>query len=670
MKSLYFFTLFTSLILMSCSSTVPNYASFEEYPVYDGTDLGLTLSYPEKHAVFKIWSPAAEEMELRLYEKGLGGEALEVLPMQRKEQGVWERREERDLLGKYYTFRVKYQGQWREEVPDPYARAVGTNGLRAMVVDLSKTHPEGWLMDEKAAYLHKTDAILYELHVRDLSMHPQAGIQAKGKFLGLCETGTRSAEDLPTGLDHILELGVTHVHLLPSYDYYTVDESQPELAQFNWGYDPQNYNVPEGSYATDPEDGVVRIREFKQMVKTLHDKGLRVVMDVVYNHTGRSEDSSFEQLVPGYFYRHNADGSFSNASGCGNEVASERPMVRKFIIESLQYWMQEYHIDGFRFDLMGIHDQETMNQISDSLHAIDPSVLLYGEGWMAGDSPLEESKRSLKKYTHQLNRIAAFSDDIRDGLKGSVFSHEDRGFASGKPGMEATVRFGIVGATAHPQVDYAKVNYSDAPWADEPYQCINYVSCHDNHTLYDRLINSVKDASEQERIQMHKLANAIVLTSQGIPFLHAGVEFLRTKGGDENSYKSPDRVNQLDWPRKKQYEEVFDYYRGLIQLRKGHPVFRMPSKALIQEHLRFLELPSGVVGYQLAGRAVGDAWEEVLVLLNGRRVPQAVEIPEGYWTVVVNERAVNEEGLGRISGGRMTLPATAAWVLVKSGSRD
>ncbi len=648
---------------MSCQPAAPTYQSFEEYPVYQGDDLGLRYT-PEK-STFKVWSPTAEVMELRLYDKALGGKVRKTLSMSRGNDGVWVKEENRDLLGTYYTFRIKQQGKWLNEVPDPYAKACGTNGLRAMVVDLKKTNPKGWAQDKSPAFNNKTDAILYEIHVRDASVHPASGIQHKGKFLGLAETGTQTPADVVTGLDHIKDLGVTHVHLLPSYDYHTVDESNLDEPQFNWGYDPQNYNIPEGSYSTNPEDGNVRIREFKQLIKSLHENGLRVVMDVVYNHTGRTEESNFNQLVPGYYYRQNEDGSFANASACGNETSSDRPMTRKFIVESVKYWVQEYHIDGFRFDLMGIHDQETMNLISKELHEINPSILLYGEGWTAGDSPLPEPKRSLKKYTHQLDRIAAFSDDVRDGLKGSVFAHEDTGFASGKPDMEASVKFGIVAATQHPQIDYAKVNYSDAPWAKEPFQCINYVSCHDNHTLYDRLVNSVEDGDEAELIQMHKLANAVVLTSQGIPFLHAGVEFLRTKGGVENSFKSPDSVNQIDWPRKAQYQEVFEYYKGLVRLRKSHPAFRMPSNALIQEHLKFLDSPKGVIAYTLNGKAVGDSWSKILVLFNGNREGLPVTIPKGPWKLVLTQNQINEAGLSSMTGGTIRMAATSAMIFVK-----
>ncbi|MEM9922134.1 MAG: type I pullulanase, partial [Bacteroidota bacterium] len=418
------------------------YNSYEEYPVYEGTDLGL--QYTKEGSTFKLWAPAAEAARVRLYEKDLGGEALQSQDMKRGEKGVWTLEIPEDLQGKYYAFQTKNKGQWSDEVPDPYVKAVGANGKRGAIIDWSTTNPPNWEGDQRPPLAHPTDIVLYELHIRDLSTHSSSGIQHKGKFLGLAETGTKSPEGAATGLDHIKELGVTHVHLLPSFDYMSIDETRPEDNGFNWGYDPQNYNCPEGSYSTNPSDGATRVREFKQMVKSLHDNGLRVILDVVYNHTGATEGSNFNQLVPGYYYRQKEDGSFSDASACGNETASDRPMMRKFIVESVQYWVNEYHLDGFRFDLMGIHDIETMNQVSSALKAIDPSIFVYGEGWTAGSSPLAEEQQALKKNTHRLDRIAAFSDDLRDGAKGSVFEHEDRGFATAKKGMEESIKFGVV----------------------------------------------------------------------------------------------------------------------------------------------------------------------------------------------------------------------------------
>lgn len=541
------FILFCFLMILAKQHTAQS--QYDQYPAYTGNDLGLT--YTSQSSFFRIWSPPATEVELCLYKEGSGGEAYKVLPMQKAEAGTWTLTVSENIKGHFYTIRTKINGKWNNEVTDPYARAVGINGQRAMVVDLKETNPEGWSKDKSPAFSDKnlpTDAIIYELHIRDATIHPSSGVEHKGKFLGLAETGTKNAAGLSTGLDHIKELGVTHVHLLPFYDYNSVDETK--TGQYNWGYDPVHYNVPEGSYSTNAADGTTRIRELKQMIQAFHKKGLRVVMDVVYNHTALTETSNFNQLVPGYYYRQKADGSFSDATACGNETASEREMFRKFMLESVLYWVNEYHIDGFRFDLMGVHDIKTMNLISDTLHKIKPDILLYGEGWTAGASPYPEAQRAVKKNAHLLKGIAVFSDDMRDGIKGSVFDIKDKGFATGKTSNAESVKFGIVASGKHVQIDMGKVNYSKEPYTSGPDNVITYAECHDNNILWDKIALSVPEASEADRKKMHELALTIVLTSQGIPFLHAGSEFLRSKFGEENSYNKGDSVNAIRWDLK------------------------------------------------------------------------------------------------------------------------
>jgi pullulanase len=637
--------------------------TFDQYPEYAGADLGMRWS--ARSTAFKFWSPAAEAVELRLYEAGQGGTPLDVRLLEKEKKGVWQTTLRGDQHGKYYTVRVKTGGKWLAETPDPYARAVGTNGQRGMIVNLAATNPLGWENDRRPAQANFTDIILYELHVRDLSSHPSAGIRHAGQFLAFTESGTRNRQDASTGLDHLRELGVTHVHLLPSFDFRSVDESKPSAGQYNWGYDPENYNAPEGSYATRADDGAVRIREFKQAIQALHSNGLRVVMDVVYNHTGATAESVFNRCVPGYFYRQKSDGTLSDASACGNETASERAMVRKFIVESVVFWATEYHVDGFRFDLMGIHDIETMNEVRAALRAVDPTIFVYGEGWTAGGSPLPDAQRALKINTLRLDGIAAFSDDFRDALKGSVFDHADRGFVSGKAGQEESIKFGIVAATRHPQVAYERVNYSKAPWANEPYQSIQYAECHDNHTLWDRLAQSRPDASEADRIKMHQLALTMVLTAQGVPFLHAGTEFLRTKNGVENSYKSPDNVNWMDWDRKSQYASVGQFTQQLIALRKNHAAFRLPSAELIRQHLRFLEgLPSTVVGFQITD-APNERWKKIIVLHNGNATEQTVNLPDGNWTAVLSDGVVRESGIYYRQGGEVKVAAYSSVIFVE-----
>ncbi len=648
-----FFTLFASF--------TPDNTSPDIYPAYSGNDLGVNWS-PEK-TVFKIWAPTANAVKLRLYASGDGGKPLQTFNLLKGREGTWSISVKEDLKNQYYTFITNINGVWLNERPDIYAKAVGINGKRGMVVDLVSTDPKKWSLDKKPVQKSFTDIIIYELHVRDLSVSPNSGIEHKGKFLGLTETKTRSQDGTATGLDHIKSLGVTHIHLLPSFDFNSIDESKAGSAQYNWGYDPLNYNVPEGSYATDAYDGNVRIREFKKMVQTLHANGLRVILDVVYNHTCDTT-ANFNEFVPSYFYRHKADGSYSNGTGCGNETASEKAMMRKYMVESVVYWAREYHIDGFRFDLMGVHDIETMNAISAALHTIDPTIFIYGEGWTAGDSPLPEQLRADKSNVAKLDKIAVFSDDIRDGLRGGWSDVKSKGFVSGAPGTAESVKFGIVGSVQHPQVDYTKVNYDKAPWAAEPYQTITYVSCHDDNTLWDRLKISNPTASEPELIKMDKLANAIVLTSQGVSFLLAGEEMLRSKNGVANSFNSPDAINQLDWSRKTRYKEVFNYYRSLIAMRKHHPAFRMPSANMIREHLHFMETGDlNIIAYQINGNANGDTWRNILLVFNGNAAAGKVKIPPGKWRMVSDGRQIDEKSIKAVEGGQVIIPGTSAYIL-------
>lgn len=602
---------------------------YDQYPTYKGNDLGLT--YTSQSSLFRIWSPPAAEVELRLYKQGTGGHVYRSLAMTKSQSGTWVAKVEENLKGVFYTVRTKINGKWNNEVTDPYARAVGINGQRAMVVDLKDTNPDGWNKDRSPDFSDKnlpTDAIIYELHIRDATIHPSSGVKYKGKFLGLAETGTKNTAGLSTGLDHIKELGVTHVHLLPFYDYNSVDETKTD--QYNWGYDPVHYNVPEGSYSTNAADGLTRIRELKQMILAFHKKGLRVVMDVVYNHTALTETSNFNQLVPGYYYRQKADGSFSDATACGNETASEREMFRKFMLESVLYWVKEYHIDGFRFDLMGVHDIKTMNLISDTLHKIKPDILLYGEGWTAGASPYPEEQRAVKKNAHLLKGIAVFSDDIRDGIKGSVFDSKDRGFATGKTSNAESVKFGIVASGKHVQIDMSKVNYSKEPYTSGPDNVITYAECHDNNILWDKIALSVPEASEADRKKMHELALTIVLTSQGIPFLHAGSEFLRSKFGEENSYNKGDSVNAIRWDLKTQHLDLYKKIGSLIQMRKEHAGFRMTTAKQINRAIKFKKpVEDGLIIYELdMERYVNrktENWTTARIIFNGTGSAKVIE---------------------------------------------
>ncbi len=630
MKHLFSLTLL-SMLLHSCAPPAPPYKTFEEYPA---TQASLWLAYSKEATEFKIWSPTAEKVKLNLYKTGAEVKPYKVHQLEASENGLWTKNVEGDLNGTYYTYQVKINGKWLAETPGIYAQAVGVNGMRAMVVDLPATNPEKWAQDKGPALLAPNEAIIYELHIRDLTIHPQSGSSKAGKYLGLVESGTRGPGGVATGLEHIRELGVTHVHLLPAFDYYSIDETRLDSPQFNWGYDPQNYNVPEGSFSSDPHHAEVRIREFKKMVNTLHDNGIGVILDVVYNHTGRTETSNFNLEVPGYYYRQREDGTYSDASACGNETASERAMMRKYILESVTYWMTEYHLDGFRFDLMGIHDIATMNEVATKLKAINPNVLLYGEGWTAGNSPLPLEQRALKQNMTRMPQVSAFSDDLRDGLKGSVFDDKSTGFVTGAEKTEESIKFGVVGSIQHPQVKYDSVNYSKAPWTNDPWQAISYVSCHDNHTLYDKLKISCPAAKQDELTAIDKLANAIVLTSQGTAFIHAGEELLRTKKGSHNSYNQPDSINQIDWNWKVANRAVFEYYKNLIAIRKTHPAFRMTSGAQVRENLEFKRVELGIVSYQISGNANGDEWKNILVIYNARKSPIRYEL-KGTWSLAV-----------------------------------
>lgn len=649
------------------STNLPRYmeSEYASWPAYNGSDLELSVDASGTH--FTLWSPKAEAAEVLIYDTDRNTAPVETLPMKRGENGTWRASVPAKLYGKFYTFRVTVDGRQLAETPGVWAKAVGTNGERAAIIDFAATDPAGWSDDKGPELKNITDAVLYEMHHRDFSVHPSSGIVHKGKFLALTEPQTRSMLGDATGIDHLKELGVTHVHILPSYDYNSVDESNLPSNQYNWGYDPFNYNAPEGSYSTDPADPAVRVREMKEMVKALHDAGIGVVMDVVYNHTANNDDSNFSLTAPGYYYRHRADGSYSDASGCGNETASERQQMRDFIINSVKYWAKEYHIDGFRFDLMAIHDIETMNEVAAELKKINPSIFVYGEGWTAGDSPLPAEQRALKENVDKMTGIAVFSDDIRDAVKGHYSDARDRGFATGKPGNEETVKIGIVASTAHPQVDYSKGNNSKFAYAGAPTEIINYVSCHDDLTLTDKLAASMPGSSEADRQRAARLAQTIVFTSQGTPFMFAGEEVFRDKKGVHNSYKSPDSVNAIDWTLKNKNAAQFNYYRELIKLRKAHPAFRMTTADEIARNIVFDKITSpNVISYSIKNNANGDEWKEIKLVFNGSDSPFVAKIPKGDWTVVARDGQLKADGLGTSKGGTVVVEPTSALILART----
>lgn len=613
------------------------------------------VEYSPKETTFQLTtSPDVKKVNVLLSDTDSDNPAEQMIKqMKRVGAGKWELTVKSDLKGKYYLFSV-YNNAQPDNTPGIFAKAVGVNGKRGAIVDLRDTDPEGWNSDVRPTLNNPCDLVIYEMHHRDFSVDLSSGLKNKGKFLALTE---------PKAIEHLQRLGVNAVHILPSFDYASVDESKPDAPQYNWGYDPLNYNVPEGSYSTDAATPTTRIREFKQMVQALHKAGIRVILDVVYNHTFDINGSNFQKTYPDYFYRKTAEGKYSDGSGCGNETASEKPLMREFMKESVEYWVKEYHIDGFRFDLMGVHDIETMNEIRAMVDKIDPSIYIYGEGWSAGSCAYPQEKLAMKAHAKQLDGIGAFCDDMRDALRGPFSDDHKGGFLIGEPNQEESIKFGIVGAIAHPQIDMTKVNYSREAWTNEPSQMVAYVSCHDDMCLTDRLRATMPYITDDELIRLDLLAQTAVLTSQGVPFILAGEEMLRDKKGVHNSFRSPDSINRLDWNNLKRYPQVFDYYAGLIALRKAHPAFRMGKAEEVRKNLEFVDAPKGVVAFRLKNNAGGDAWQNIYVVLNSQKTPQSVKVAEGSYTKVVANGKVNAEGLGLISGSTLTVAPQSALIV-------
>lgn len=606
-----------------------------------------------------------KQVEIHIYEDGQGGKAIKTIKMKASGENRWEATVKGDLKGKFYTFDIG-----KGETPGVFAKAVGVNGMRGAIVDMAETNPQGWENDQRPVIQSPADLVIYEMHWRDFSIDVSSGLKNKGKFLALTE---------PKAIEHLKNLGVNAVHILPSFDYASVDETKLDTPQYNWGYDPKNYNVPEGSYSTDPYNPVTRIKEFKQMVQALHKAGIRVILDVVYNHTFNIDHSNFQLTYPDMYYRKTADGKYSDGSGCGNETASEKPLMREFMLESVKYWIDEYHIDGFRFDLMGVHDIETMQQIRAEVNKIDPSIYIYGEGWSAGSCAYPVDKLAMKANAQQLNGIGAFSDDMRDALRGP-FSDDHKGaLLAGIPGEEESLKFGIVGGIAHPQVDMTKVNYDKKPWTNNPTEQISYVSCHDDMCLVDRLKASIpsltdKNIPEKERtaelIRIDQLAQTAVFTSQGVPFILSGEEMLRDKKGIHNSYNSPDSINHLDWNNLQRYPQLFTYYKNLIQLRKNHPAFRLATGDKVRQHLEFLPAVNSkdvkqdcLVGFLLKDLQEIDAWKTIVVIYNFNKEAKEMAIPEGNYTIACCNGAIDEAGLGEVSGKEVLVDGQSALIL-------
>jgi len=643
--------------------TMPNVYSTETFEAdftYEGDDLGAV--WTAEKTSFRVWAPTATEVKLNLYKSGTAStdDLIESIPMTKSDKGTWVAEKSGDLNGTYYTYTVTTK-DGTNEACDPYARTTGVNGKRAMVIDLDSTDPEGWENDtDPHAGASITDAVIYELHVRDLSVDESSGITNKGKYLGLIETGTTNSKGVATGLDHMKDLGITHLHLLPVYDYGSVDESKLDKAQFNWGYDPVNYNVPEGSYATDPYDGAVRVKEFKQMVKGLHDNGISVIMDVVYNHVYSGGDFCFNKIVPGYFSRISDSGAYSNGSGCGNDTASERSMVSKYIVDSVKYWADEYHIDGFRFDLVGLIDTVTINKIIAEVHKTHPNVIFYGEGWTMSTQVTKQGyTMTTQANSAHTPDFSFFSDTIRDALKGSVFNNTEPGYVSGASGKAALIENCFLGQPS---------------WTKNPTQNINYASCHDNLSLFDKLALSNPNDSVADRIKMNNLAVAIYMTSQGTPFMQAGEEMLRSKpladgGFDHNSYSSPDSVNSIKWDNlnDESYQAVYNYYKGLIAFRKAHPALRMTTTDAVNANITILDnLGANVTAFQIKGGANGDTSDGIIVIFNPNKTVATVALPEGNWNIYINGEVAGTTALGSYQGQVKVAPISAMVLLLEN----
>ena len=629
---------------------------FEEEFTYSGNDLGA--EWTKEATTFKVWAPTAEAVSVNLFK---GGDAekddkTETLKMKKGEKGVWSVEKTGDLKGVYYTYTVKVDGT-ENEACDPYAKAAGVNGDRAMVIDLASTNPEGWADDKNPnSDLKITDTFIYELQVRDLSADKSSGITNVGKYLGLTETGTKTESGISTGLDHMKDLGITHLHLNPVYDYATVDETKLESDQYNWGYDPKNYNVPEGSYSTDPYNGEVRVEEFKQMVKTLHENDISVVLDVVYNHTYSGTDYCYNKIVPGYFHRVDESGIWSNGSGCGNDVASERAMVSKYIVDSVTYWAEEYHVDGFRFDLVGLTDVDTINAIRASLDKIDPSIIMYGEGWdMETDTTKPDVKLAIQENAVDMPGMALFSDDIRDAARGSVFEAEDEGYINGEVEDYGTIMKSVRGKPG---------------WSSNGTQVINYSCCHDNLTLWDKINSSNGEDTLEDKTKQNLLSASIIYTSQGVPFILAGEEMLRSKVKedgtfDENSYASPDYVNSIKWDtlEDENTSMVYNFYKGLIAFRKAHDSLRLEDVNLDQ--IKFYEQKENkeAIAYEIAPETTGVSGN-VFVIYNPFREDIDVTLPEGEWDVYIKGETAGNEVLETVSGD-VTVESISCMVLVK-----
>jgi len=622
--------------------------SFDEEFYYDGP---LGVDYSSNQRTFYLWAPTAQQVKLVLQSPDLSNKERTIVEMERQEKGVWKTIYQDDVEGYFYSYLVLINLEWKEAI-DPYAVAVSVNGETGVIVDLNKTRRQKPVLP---ALDHAVDSVIYEAHIRDLTIHPDSGIQQKGKYLGVTELNTETNKKKLSGLSYIKDLGVTHIEFLPVHDFEEIDELEV-LKKYNWGYNPSHYNVPEGSYSTDPIDPYVRINELKEMIYTVQEQGIRVILDVVYNHVYKKEDSSFEKIVPGYFFRYDKYGMPSNGTGVGNDIASERSMVRRYIVDSVRFWIEEYQIDGLRFDLMGILDCQTMNEVRAICDNVDKSILIIGEGWDLA-TPINHDEKAIIANQQLLPRIGQFNDQFRDKLKGSTFDIYDRGYALGNKQFKEEIPELLAGSIG---------TYKDKGMFFEPGQSVNYVESHDNHTLWDKIDICFSNGSEEEKIRRHRLATSLVLLSQGIPFLHSGQEFFRTKYGVENSYQSPDEINQLDWNRKDQYLNNVEYIKGLILLRKRNKAFRLQSVEDIQRHVTINQQSNDIIQYLLHDlQGFKDEWETILVLINVNDSAEEAYCSEEDWNIIVEDGVVYQDEYPSVHGERIMMNPISITILAK-----
>lgn len=619
--------------------------------IYTGDDLGAV--YTASDTTFKVWAPTVENVSVVVYES-FNDTLGDKYKMIKGEKGIWELKLNGDYKNKYYNYLVVSEGI-EKETPDIYTKGSSANGKKGMIVDFNSLNPINWKNHKRPKLINRTEAIIYEMHVRDFSISEDSGIKNKGKYLAFAETHTKTPEGDSTGLDHLKDLGITHVHLLPVFDFASVDEIK---GGYNWGYDPYLYNVPEGSYATDSEDGTIRIKEFKTMVQTLHENGISVIMDVVYNHTFTTGNSPMDILVPGYYYRTDDKGNYTNGSGCKNETASEKAMMRKFIIDSIKFWAQEYMIDGFRFDLMALHDIDTMKEVIREAKLINPNIIIYGEPWTGGPSALPPSMQ-LTKGSQKGLQLSVFNDDIRNAIKGDN-DGSDAAFVNGGLDFEAEVKKGIVG-----EIDYSDDIHG---FTQEPGEAINYVSSHDNLCLFDKFEKSNPNSTPLEREKMNRLALSIVLTSQGIPFIQGGTEILRTKQGNHNSYNSGDDINKIEWSRKTEYKETYEYIRGLIDLRKSQKIMTLDNAEVVKKALTFLSAPNNSVAYELSSNFEGD-YSKLIFIHNSNKESIKIGLPESAeWKILANEYEAHRMGVSKGAKAcinEVNVPPLSTYILCK-----